>query len=138
MGDIAFPRKASLVACSPMVTVESMSAVAGVAPDRACCKGQVRPEAIVPIPAKEHSWEILEVGEREVPLEVLIDRLFVRAFRMRESFTALREAGCDIVLSLMQWMSDSDPHGPGFALDVEVLHFLAEIGALVDVDLYVD
>lgn len=138
MGNIAFPRKASLVAYSQTVTVESMSAAAGVAPDRARSKGQIRPEAIVPIPAKKHSWEILEVGEREVPLEVLIDRLFVRAFRMRESFIALREAGCDIVLSLMQWMSDSDPHGPGFALDVEVLHFLAEIDAFVDVDLYVD
>jgi hypothetical protein len=138
MGDIEFPRRAALRAFSQTVMVEAMSALAGVAPDSARGKGQIRPEAAFPIPAKEHSWEIRELGEREVPLEALIDRLFARALRMRESFIALRKAGCEIKLDLVQWMSDSDPHGPGFFLDVDVVHFLAEIDAVVDVDQYVD
>ncbi|MBO3732401.1 DUF4279 domain-containing protein [Glycomyces niveus] len=98
MGDIEFPRRAALRAFSQTVTVEAMSALAGVAPDSARGKGQIRPEAAFPIPAKEHSWEIRELGEREMPLEALIDRLFVRALRMRESFLAEIDAAVDVDL----------------------------------------
>lgn len=57
---------------------------------------------------------------------------------MRESFIALREAGCEIKLEMVQWMSASDPHGPGFTLDANILHFLADIDAVIDVDQYLD
>ncbi|GAA2147298.1 DUF4279 domain-containing protein [Glycomyces algeriensis] len=138
MGSDIVPRLAALVAWSEVQSVEEMSKIAGIAPDISLGKGQIRSGSIVSIPAKESSWKIREFGDREVPLEEVIDRLFVRVFRMRESFIALREAGCEITLELVQWMSESDPHGPGFHLDAGMLHFLAEIDAEVDVDLYLD
>jgi hypothetical protein len=132
------PRLAALVASSEVLSVEEMSKIAGISPDISRSKGQIRTGSIVSIPAKESSWKIRECGDRIVPLEEIIDRLFKRVFRVRESFVALREARCEITLELVQWMSESDPHGPGFALDTKILHFLSEIDAVVDVDLYVD
>jgi hypothetical protein len=129
-------RRANLVAFSDTLSVAMMTAIAGITPDSSRSKGDLG--TIVPVAAKEHSWEISETGGRDVPLEVVIDRLFKRAFPMRESFFALRAAGCRFKVELVQWMSASDPHGPGFALDTDVLQFLAELGAFVDVDQYVD
>lgn len=138
MGSSIIPRRAVLVAWSEVLSVEEMSKIAGISPDISQGKGQIRLGSIVSIPAKESSWEIREFAAREVPLENVIERLFARVFGMRESFVALRAAGCEITLRLVQWMSESDPHGPGFVLDTSILHFLAEIDAVVDVDLYVD
>jgi hypothetical protein len=125
-----------LVAFSDTLSVATMTAIAGITPDSSRCKGGLG--AIVPVPAKEHSWEIGETGGRDVPLEAVIDRLFKRVLRTRESFIALRAAECSFKVELVQWMSASDPHGPGFVLDAEVLQFLAELGAFVDVDQYID
>lgn len=130
------PRRAILVARSHTVSVEAMTEIAGVEPDATRAKGSIRAAAKVQIPAKEHSWQIREYAESEVPLEEVIDRLFKRVLPMRDSFIALREAGCELTLDLVHIMSESDPHGPGFCLETDVVHFLAEIDASVDVDQY--
>ncbi|MFV2010284.1 MULTISPECIES: DUF4279 domain-containing protein [unclassified Micromonospora] len=129
-------RRVALVVASEVVSVEELTAVVGVSPDRSLAKGQVPLTATLPIPAKENSWEICEYSDRSVAISEVIERLLDRVFPLRDAFAEVRRLDCVIKLEIVQWISEDDPHGPGFSLDIEALDFLAFIGAFVDVDQY--
>lgn len=137
MADNEFARSASLVVITQTLSVEEISSLVGCQPDRSRGKGAVRPGAAFPIPAKETSWELRERADQSVALSTLIERISERIVPLRDRFLGLVDAGCTFKLEIVQWISGDDPHGPGFALDVELLGFLAEIQAVVDVDQYV-
>ncbi|WP_416904401.1 DUF4279 domain-containing protein [Micromonospora echinospora] len=130
-------RTAALVVVSHVLSVDDISDLVGCGPDRSRSKGSVRSGAVVPIPAKETSWELCEQADRSVPLSNLLDRLSEKVLPLRGSFVGLVDAGCAFKLTLVQWISEADPSGPGFWLDADLLKFLAEVGASVDVDQYV-
>jgi hypothetical protein len=137
MTDNEFTRTAALVVVTQTLSVEEISSLVGCQPDRSRSKGDVRPGAVVPIPAKETSWELCERAGQSVPLSDLLERLSERILPLRDPFLGLVDAGCTFKLALVQWISEDDPHGPGFALNAELLGFLAEVQAVLDVDQYV-
>ncbi|NYT95576.1 DUF4279 domain-containing protein [Salinispora sp. H7-4] len=138
MSDDRNVRVAALVIISDAVDVEALTAAVGVPPDRSLGKGKVRPGSTLPFPAKEHSWEIRESGRRSVAISEVIERLLCRAIPLRNAIMGVKKSGCEVKLKIIQWISDDDPHGPGFSLDGNALKFLADVGAFVDVDQYLE
>ena len=137
MTDNEFARSASLVVITQTLSVEEISSLVGCQPDRSRGKGDVRPGAVFPIPVKETSWELRERADQSVALSTLIERISERILPLRDRFLGLVDAGCTFKLALVQWISEDDPHGPGFVLDAKLMGFLAEIQAVLDVDQYV-
>lgn len=131
-------RVAALVIVSDAVSVEALTAAVGVPPDRSLGKGEVRPGSTLPFPAKEHSWEIRESDRRSVAISDVVERLLSRVIPLRDAIMGVKRSGCNVKLEIVQWISDDDPHGPGFSLDANALKFLADVGAFVDVDQYLE
>jgi Domain of unknown function (DUF4279) len=137
MADVHRERIAALVLFSGEMSVEQITDVIGVRPDRFRHRGSIRPDAPVQIPAKENSWEICERADSSVPLSELIDRLSARVLPLREKFIDAKGRGCAVKLELVQWISATDSFGPGFALESDLVSLLAATEASVDVDQYV-
>ena len=131
-------RIAAIVALSDVLAPEEMSELAGLQPDKWRRKGEIRPEAKFPRPARESSWQLRETADSSMSLSEVIEKLTARALAGRESLLRLAEAGCVVKLDIVHWISPADPHGPGFVLEPQLVSLLAELGATVDVDQYLE
>ncbi|WP_368857949.1 DUF4279 domain-containing protein [Streptomyces sp. 43Y-GA-1] len=127
-------RSAILLVESSDLSVEEMSSIIGQDPDRFRRKGD--PGTNPGRALKVNVWEVREDVAREEYVGLALDRLWPRILPLRSGLVELSRRGSFIRLSLVQWISETDPHGPGFGFDVGELRFLAEIGAPVDVDQY--
>ena len=132
-----YRRHAALVIVSQEVTVAEMSEVLGVAPDQALEAGTVRSGSILRIPARENSWEIFEQGDSSADMSDIIANVAQRAIPLRPGLVELRNRGCVIKLDLVQYLSPTDPVGPGFVLDTPMIELLSALDGFVDVDQYV-
>jgi hypothetical protein len=131
-------RSAKLVITSSSLTVDEISTSVGCEPDAYQRKGEVREGSRVPIPAVDSSWELRESVDRDKSIECALEALMNRVLPLEEELHALSQADCKLKLCLVQWISRQDEFGPGFSLGMEVIAFLAKVGAFLDVDQYVE
>ncbi|MGW5929852.1 DUF4279 domain-containing protein [Streptomyces anulatus] len=129
-------RSAILLVESGDLSVEEMSNILGQGPDRFRRKGD--PGTNPGRTLKVNIWEVRENVAREEYIGLALDRLWPRILPLQSGLVELSRRGSFIKLSMVQWISAADPHGPGFGIGVDELRFLAEIGAPLDVDQYVD
>jgi hypothetical protein len=132
-------RYASLTVISETLTVGEITEALGQFPDDSLSRGERRPGSLVPVVASANSWRIQESSESSsIPVEQLLESLLARVVPLREALTRLSNKGSSIQVSVVQWISTSDGHGPGFGLDSQSVRLIAEIGASFDVDQYVE
>lgn len=67
----------------------------------------------------------------------LVEEVCRRARVGGEGLAALASSDCDFVLRVVAYVSEGDQFSPGFALSKDVVSLLANVGAFVDIDLYV-
>ncbi|MGW2586475.1 DUF4279 domain-containing protein [Streptomyces virginiae] len=116
------------------LSVEEISEIVGQQPDEFRRKGG--PARNPNRPLKVNTWEIREEVGQDEYIGLALDRLWPRVLPSEAGLADLSRRGCFLRLALVQWISDADPHGPGFGIGVRELGFLASIGALLDVDQY--
>ncbi|MER5935231.1 DUF4279 domain-containing protein [Streptomyces sp. NPDC002054] len=119
---------------SDELSVEEISEIVGQQPDVFRRKGG--PTRNPSRPLKVNVWEIREEVGQDEYIGLALERLWPRILPSERGLTDLSRRGCFLRLALVQWISDSDPHGPGFGIGARELGFLASIGALLDVDQY--
>lgn len=127
-----------MVIVSQEVTVAEMTEVLGVTPDQALEAGTVPRGTRRRIPAKENSWELFEQADASVDMSDVIDGLGRRVTPLQPGLVELKNRGCVVKLDIVQWVTPADPVGPGFVLESAIIELLAEVGASVDVDQYVE
>ncbi|MFE2527632.1 DUF4279 domain-containing protein [Streptomyces sp. NPDC059382] len=119
---------------SDKMSVEEISKILGQTPDKFRRKGSPTRNPYRPL--KVNVWELREeVGEDEY-IGLALERLWPRIVPSEAALADISRKGCFLRLTLVQWISESDAHGPGFGIGVKELGFLASIGALLDVDQY--
>ncbi|MEV3934216.1 MULTISPECIES: DUF4279 domain-containing protein [unclassified Streptomyces] len=127
-------RSAILLVESKDLSVEEISDIIGQHPDRFRRKGDT---GLPPArPLKVNVWEVREDVAREEYLGLALERLWPRILPLERGLAELAQRGSFIQLSLVQWISEADPHQPGFGLGAQELRFLAGINAQMDVDQY--
>lgn len=119
---------------SQSVTTAEMTGHLGEA-DEVTVLGE--PGRVTGRPARENAWSLRAEGGAGDDVDALVESVLVRIAGREPGLTALRAAGCELVLRVVQYMAETDPVGPGFAVDTADLALLARIGASLDVDLYV-
>jgi hypothetical protein len=88
--------------------------------------------------AHEVAWVLRAVGDSRSDPSELVEDLLVRV----EPFISQIEqvvstSGDVVVLRVIQYISEDDPVGPGFSLNVAVVQTLARVRAMIDVDQYI-
>ncbi|QGV77319.1 DUF4279 domain-containing protein [Streptomyces ficellus] len=127
-------RSAILRIESTEISIEEMSEITGRQPDTSRRKGSSTRNPQRPL--RTNVWELREdVGQDEY-LGLALERLWPRILPAEAGMAQLARRGCILRLALVQWISDADPHEPGFGIGPRELGFLASIGALLDVDQY--
>ncbi|MFF4427464.1 DUF4279 domain-containing protein [Streptomyces sp. NPDC001549] len=129
-------RSAILRVESDNLSVEQISEIVGDVPDRYLRKGEIGRNPHRPL--KDTTWELREDVPGEEYLELALERLWPRILPLESGMKELSRKGCFLRLAIVQRISAADPHGPGFGLKVEELRFLADIGAILDIDQYAD
>ena len=132
------PRMAALVIRSESTSVDEMSRMLGCNPDYSQAKGTIRQGSTVNKPASFHIWEMRAYGDQTASLQEVIERLLAKTAPLRLALMALSSASCSVHFEIVNWISPSDRHGPGFSLPTEAIVFLADIGADLDVDQYLE
>ncbi|MEV5161067.1 DUF4279 domain-containing protein [Streptomyces sp. NPDC053728] len=127
-------RSATLWVESEDLSVEEISDIIGQCPDRFRRKGG--PGLTPTRPLKVNIWEVREEVAREEYIGLALERLWPRILPLEQGLAELARRGSFIQLSLVQRISEADPHQPGFGIDVQELRFLAGINAQLDVDQY--
>ena len=123
----------------------------GVEPDRFLVRGSRRADPPVPV---WHSWEV-RCDERGMRVDEQVDRVLARLTPVTAKIAELcREGDLVAVLEIIRYFDDENGEDPrpqpaeeslvripdhhliGWALDPEVIAFLAATGAYLDVDEY--
>lgn len=81
---------------------------------------------------------MFEQEDSSADMSDVIADIAQRVIPLRPGLVELRNRGCVIKLDLVQWISPTDPVGPGFLLDTAMIEFLSAFGGFVDVDQYVE
>jgi hypothetical protein len=102
-------RRAQLVIASDSVEPAEMSRLLGVKSDRETWVGQIPQGAIVRRPALDNSWEIGESGGSSADVSALLESLFVRIRPVADRIRQLRDRGCRVIVSVVQYVSPDDP-----------------------------
>lgn len=111
------------------MTAEGLSNLVGATAD-----AMVERTDVVP---PETSWELYAEGSQFDDLSTLIESVLGR---LRLAGDGLLEAsiGADaLVLRITQYVAETDPVGPGFAIESEDMQLLSVLGVSLDVDQYV-
>lgn len=132
------PRRTALTVVSAGHHVDELTRIIGFAADWTQAKGEPDRNSRLPRVATESVWEVVEEGSSAVPLDDLLRRLHGRVEASREGLRHLVSDGSVVKLSVVQWISPLDEIGPGFSLAPDLLEFLSDVGAFVDVDQYLD
>lgn len=103
--------------------------------DQVTVRGE--PGRITGRPAKENAWTLLAEGGPDDDVDSLIETTLHRVAPLEAELTALSAQDCTSVLRIVQYLSATDPTGPGFVLETGQLALLTRLGAFVDVDLHV-
>lgn len=130
-------RIVELLCLSDVRTPQEIASFAGICPDKAVVKGQVAEGPLSGRPAAEHSWILSAEGDDGTAVEALVEEVYERARVGREKLAALASTDCDFVLRIVTYATKDDRVSPGFVLSEDVVSFLAEVKAFVDIDLYV-
>jgi len=124
------------VVTSDDLSVEQISSTLGSPPDYSLEKGAIRDGAVVRKPALKTSWKMREEGSGTVSLSDALGRLFERVAGIRENLVEAGNIGCVIMISVVQYVSEQSDLG--FSVSADNLQLLADIGAFIDVDQYID
>ncbi|MFI1445040.1 DUF4279 domain-containing protein [Streptomyces fructofermentans] len=127
-------RSVALRVESDGLSVEEISEIVGQQPDQFRRKGG--PTRNPNRPLQINVWELREEVGQDEYIGLALERLWPKILPSEEALAELSRKGCFLRLVLVQWISDTDVHGPGFGIGVRELGFLAAIGALLDVDQY--
>lgn len=119
---------------SETVTPAELTARLGAA-DQVTVRGE--PGRFTGRAARENAWTLRAEGGPDADIDALVADVIDRVSALESPLAELAAAGCPPVLRVVQYMSEDDPVGPGFALDAPHLALLGRIGASMDVDLYV-
>uniref|UniRef100_A8LVS0 DUF4279 domain-containing protein n=1 Tax=Salinispora arenicola (strain CNS-205) TaxID=391037 RepID=A8LVS0_SALAI len=126
-------QRAAFVVSSELMSVAQITSIMGYQADFSLAKGAIRQGARARIPARRSSWEIRETADS---ITEAIENLLRRLRPVRDELRELRNLGCSARFSIVQQVvPDSDL---GFAIDVEDVRLLADVGALIDVDQYIE
>jgi hypothetical protein len=109
----------------------------GVDPDYETWAGQV-PAGSRRRPPADNSWELRESGDSTVDVSELLQRILIRLLPIKDEILSLKNDGCRVIMSLILYLSSSDPVGSGFILSEELIKFLADVGIVLEVDQYVE
>jgi uncharacterized protein DUF4279 len=109
-----------------------------VPPDETHRKGRISPGSILRRPARENAWRLKEEGDCATDVSALLNAMSVRIKAIREELLAINKPGLSMLLSIVQYASPDDPTGPGFVVEPDLMRLLAELGAPVDADLYIE
>jgi hypothetical protein len=131
-------RRVQLVVASGQRTPKQVSDVLGSQPDRETWEGRAPEGSTRARPARENTWELRESGDGNTDVSELLARIFDRIYPLRDGLELLRQDGSRIILSVVLYVSPSDPTGPGFVLTDTFIGLLAKIGANFEVDQYAD
>jgi hypothetical protein len=133
MGKSSRMQLVAFVIFSDSISVEKMTSVMGLPADFALDKGAVREGARARIPARHSSWEMREESET---ISEAADRLFQRLKLVRDGLRELREIGCSAKLSIVQYVTPRSDLG--ISIKAMDLRLLADAGAFLDIDQYVE
>lgn len=122
---------------SPVIESAQITSLLGIDPDMTVAVGQVRPGSVLRRPASRNTWQIVESGDDSADVDEMLRRMCGRLGPVREEIRSLRNAGCEVLVSVIQYLSAADRAGPGFSLDSATLEFISFVGAELDVDQYV-
>jgi hypothetical protein len=131
-------RRVQLVVASGQRTPKQVSDVLGAQPDRETWEGRAPEGSTRARPARENTWELRESGDGNTDVSELLARIFDRIYPLRDGLELLRQDGSRIILSVVLYVSPSDPTGPGFVLTDTFIGLLEKIGANFEVDQYAD
>ncbi|WP_158691083.1 DUF4279 domain-containing protein [Streptomyces sp. 351MFTsu5.1] len=120
-----------------MIEIAQITALLGLDPDRTVTIGQVPSGSVLRKPASRNMWEVIESGDDSADVDEMLRQVCGRLSPVREEIRSLRDAGCEVMVSVIQYLSAADRTGPGFSLDSATLEFISFIGAELDVDQYV-
>jgi len=88
--------------------------------------------------AHEVAWVVRAAGDGESDLSTLIEDLLARVEPFIVGVERLVKTSDDVaVLRIVQYIGD-DPVGPGFSLTSSAIETLSRVGAMLDVDQYLD
>ncbi|GAA0811601.1 DUF4279 domain-containing protein [Spirilliplanes yamanashiensis] len=132
------PRYAGLVIFSRRLTPAQITAVLGVQPDYCHATGDIPRGLRHPRPARDAVWAIEEVGDAGRPLSAVVEAAVRRAVPLRSSLRelAVQDPDVGITLDVVHTIGPDDEGGLGFGLLPDQVAFLADVGALLDVDQY--
>ncbi|MGW7244613.1 DUF4279 domain-containing protein [Streptomyces sp. NPDC054804] len=114
-----------------------MSSELKLVADRTVAVGQVPTGSVLRRPATRNTWEIIESGDDSSDVDEMLRKIYDRLNPAREEILALRNSGCVVMVSVIQYINAADRVGPGFSMDFAMVEFMAFVGAELDVDQYV-
>lgn len=83
------------------------------------------------------AWVLEYRGSPSDDVSEMIERLLSEVRTVRNRLTPLLERQhCTCILRVVIYTAPDDPVGPGFAIEPEDVHFLAELNGTLDIDLY--
>jgi hypothetical protein len=86
----------------------------------------------------EVAWVVGAAGDGESDLSTLVEDLLVRIDPFIAGVERVVKNSADVaVLRIIQYLGD-DPVGPGFSLSSSTIESLARVGAMLDIDQYLD
>lgn len=74
----------------------------------------------------------------EVCVEAHLASLYARVAPLAAPLRALSEAGCTLMLRIVQYLDPQEGQGYGIPIGRQWLELLSEVGASIDIDQYVD
>jgi hypothetical protein len=131
------PRRVQLVIVDVKRTPIDITTFLGVDPDYETWAGQVSAGSRRR-PPTDNSWELRESGDSAMDVSELLRRILIRLLPIKDEIIALKNDGCRVIMSLILYLSSSDPVGSGFVLSEEFVKFLADVGVVLEVDQYVE
>ena len=127
-------RWAGLAVVSSTIPAERMGEIIGCPADKVRIVGEPRADARVPIPSREHSWEILEKVSADFSLQTALDRIAARILPLEHGLVQAHEQGCTVILSLVQTIHKRE--NPGLVIMPELSRLLGSLEAPIDIDQY--
>jgi hypothetical protein len=126
----------TFVIVSDRLSVDQITLAVGTPPDRSLERGAVREGSRVSIPAREASWELRETVADPAQIDEAVVRLVARLRPLKDALVALCEHDCRTKLEIVQRVSPDSTIG--LVIEAEDLQLLAELGAFIDIDQYIE
>lgn len=110
----------------------------GVQGDRVRTRGESTQTGQLSVVSRVNVWELGSLLSPTTVVEAHLLDLYTRVAPLADPLRGLAQAGCTLMLRIVQYMDPQEEQGYGIPIGKEWLELLSHVGASIDIDQYVE